>query len=50
MQKFVKLYQNPVINSAITFVEPLPVGLVLALVSAGILSRKRRSADVALNT
>jgi hypothetical protein len=43
MQHFAKLYQNPAINAAITFVEPLPVGLVLALVSAGILSRRRRS-------
>src|SRR4051794_10698666 len=43
MQHFAKLYQTPAINAAITFVEPLPVGLVLALVSAGILSRRRRS-------
>jgi hypothetical protein len=47
-QKFAKLYQNPAINAAVTFVEPLPVGLVIALVSAGILSRKRRSAEAGL--
>ena len=41
MAEFKELYQNPAINAAITFVEPLPVGLVLALVSAGILSRRR---------
>ena len=35
-------YKNPVINSAFTFLEPLPVGLVVTLVSAGILSRRRR--------
>jgi hypothetical protein len=29
LEKFAKLYQNPVINSAITFLEPLPVGLVV---------------------
>jgi hypothetical protein len=40
--KFAKLYKNPVVSTAITFVEPLPVGLVVALVSAGILSRRRR--------
>ena len=40
--KFAKLYKNPVVSSAITFVEPLPVGLIVALVSAGILSRRRR--------
>jgi len=48
MQHFAKLYQNPAINAAITFVEPLPVGLVLALVSAGILSRGRRGAEAEL--
>jgi hypothetical protein len=35
-------YDNPAINAAITFVEPLPVGLIVVLVSAGILSRARR--------
>lgn len=42
MKKFAELYKNPFINSAITFLEPLPVGLIMTLVSAGILSRKRR--------
>ena len=41
MAEFRELYQNPVINAAITLVEPLPVGLVLALVSAGVLSRRK---------
>jgi hypothetical protein len=39
--KFAKLYKNPVVSTAITFVEPLPVGLIVALVSAGILKRRR---------
>jgi hypothetical protein len=45
MQRFAELYKNPAINVAITFIEPLPVGLVIALVSAGILRRQpqRRS-------
>jgi hypothetical protein len=43
-QKFTEMYKNPAINAAITFAEPLPVALVIALVSAGILSRRRRSA------
>ena len=34
-------YHNPLYNSAITLVEPLPVGLLIALVSAGVLSRRR---------
>jgi len=42
MDKMSEMYQNPLINSAMTFVEPLPVGLVIALVSAGILSRARK--------
>jgi hypothetical protein len=42
MDKTARRYKNPVINSAMTLVEPLPVGLVIALVSAGILSRARK--------
>jgi hypothetical protein len=43
-QKFHEMYQNPLINAALTFLEPLPVGLVFTLVSAGVLSRRRRNA------
>jgi uncharacterized protein DUF4199 len=45
MQRMVELYKNPAINVAITFIEPLPVGLLIALMSAGILRRRpqRRS-------
>jgi len=39
-------YKNPVYNSALTFLEPFPVGVVIALVSAGVLSRKRSSESV----
>ena len=42
MEKFAKLYRNPAINAAITFLEPMPVALVIALVSAGVLSRRRK--------
>lgn len=48
MQKFSEMYQNPLYNSALTFIEPLPVGLVIALVSAGILRRKRNRSESAL--
>jgi uncharacterized protein DUF4199 len=41
MDEFAERYKNPVINAAITFVEPLPVALIVALVSAGVLSRRR---------
>ena len=41
-EKFARLYKNPVVSAAITFVEPLPPGLIIALISAGILKRRRR--------
>ena len=44
MDDFAELYQNPAINAAITFLEPRPVGLIVALVSAGVLSRRRKGA------
>jgi Protein of unknown function (DUF4199) len=39
-----KLYENMAIRVPITFFEPLPPALIIALVSAGIL-RRRRQAD-----
>jgi hypothetical protein len=44
MEKFAKLYENPFVNSAVTFLEPLPVALIISLVSAAMLSRRRKSA------
>jgi uncharacterized membrane protein (UPF0136 family) len=41
MEDFKVMYRNPLYNIALTFIEPLPVGLVMALVSAGVL-RKRK--------
>ena len=35
-------YQNPLYNAALTFMEPLPVGLIVALISAAVLSRRRK--------
>jgi uncharacterized protein DUF4199 len=35
-----QLYQNPFVNMAYTFIEPLPVGLLITLVSAAVLRRK----------
>lgn len=40
MAEFAKLYQNPLFNSAVTFLEVFPVGLIVTLVSAAILRRK----------
>src|SRR6266513_2847170 len=47
------LYLNPLINMAYTIMEPLPVGLVITLISAALLRRKaptptNSSADPAL--
>jgi hypothetical protein len=46
MQKYAEWYKNPLINVAITFVEPLPLALIISLVSAGILSRRRSDENV----
>jgi hypothetical protein len=40
MEAMKVMYNNPLINAAMTFIEPFPVGLLVTLVSAGIL-RKR---------
>jgi hypothetical protein len=45
MDKFAELYRNPAINAAITFLEPLPVALIVTLVSAGVLSRRRKDPE-----
>ncbi len=42
MADFSASYKNPLVNVAYTTLEPLPVGLVLTLVSAYALSRKKR--------
>ena len=40
------MMDNPLTNAALSFIEPLPVGLIITLISAGILRKKRRSAEV----
>ena len=47
MDRFVELYQNPAINAAITFLEPLPVALIVSLVSAVVLSRRKNRPSLA---
>jgi hypothetical protein len=41
MQEFGEMYKNPLVNIAFTVLEPLPVALVFALVTAVVVSRKR---------
>jgi hypothetical protein len=51
MLKFQELYRsNPLVNAAMTFIEAFPVGLVITLVSAGVLSRKRSATVSTLQT
>src|SRR5580692_8034548 len=42
MKKFSQMYRNPFVNVAMTFLEPLPVEVIVSLVSAAVVSRKRR--------
>jgi hypothetical protein len=44
MAEFAEMYKNPAFNAAVTLAEPLPVALVIALITAGLLSRRPRSA------
>jgi hypothetical protein len=39
LQKYKEMYNNPVINAAMTFAEPFPIGLVITLISAAILKK-----------
>lgn len=43
MAKFKALYQNPLVNIALTFLEPMPVGLLFTLITAALLSRRPRA-------
>jgi hypothetical protein len=40
-----QLYQNPLVNMAYTIMEPLPVGLLITLVSAALLRRRTTSSN-----
>lgn len=41
VEQMKEMLRNPAINAAMTFIEPFPVGLVVTLVSAGILRRRK---------
>lgn len=41
MKAMKALYDNPLINAAVTFLEPLPIGLLVSLISAAILRRRK---------
>jgi len=41
--RYKELYQNPLLNAVLTFIEPFPIGLVITLISALALKRKPQS-------
>jgi Protein of unknown function (DUF4199) len=41
MQDLKVMLDKPLVNAAMTFMEPLPVGLIVTLVSAGVLKKKK---------
>jgi hypothetical protein len=48
LAEFNESYKNPLVNIAYTLLEPLPVGILFTLVTAGVLSRKRRTERIAV--
>jgi hypothetical protein len=50
LQHSQQLYQNPIVNMAYTFMEPLPVGLLITLISAAMLRRKVPSEPTSVRT
>ncbi len=46
MKSLKGMMDKPLINAALSFIEPLPVGLIITLISAAILKKKARSAEV----
>lgn len=39
-KRYKEIYDNPLTNAAMTFIEPFPVGLVITVISAAVLKRK----------
>jgi isopentenyl diphosphate isomerase/L-lactate dehydrogenase-like FMN-dependent dehydrogenase len=44
-KQFKQMYDNPAINVALTFMEVFPIGLVVTLLSGGILRKKARDPE-----
>jgi Protein of unknown function (DUF4199) len=40
MEDFKRMYDNPLMNAAMTFTEPFPIGLVVTVISAAVLRKK----------
>jgi len=42
LRKAAESYKNPMVNIAYTMIEPLPVVILISLISAGVVSRRRK--------
>lgn len=47
MRWFREMYDKPLFNAALTLLEPLPVGVLISLISAGVLRRGRQDGALA---
>ena len=43
LKQFKEMYENPLYNAAVTFIEPFPIGLGITLISAAVLRKKAPS-------
>jgi Protein of unknown function (DUF4199) len=50
MQEFRRMYDRPLMNAAITFLEPFPIGLLVTLISAAVLRTGSRPQPRSENT
>jgi len=50
MQEFRRIYDKPLVNAALTFLEPFPIGLAVTLISAGVLGKKKPRGEVMSGT
>jgi len=46
-EQYKKIWDNPLLNAVVTMIEPFPVGLLMTLVSAGILRRRKTPPELA---
>lgn len=43
IQRYKEMEDNPLLNAAMTFIEPFPIGLAITLISAAVLRKKAQS-------
>jgi len=47
LKHYKESYENPLFNAMVTFIEPFPVGLVITLISAAVLRKKKAGVQAA---